>query len=197
MYFQRNRSKTILHVLATLLLSAAFVATASAQTTESTPDAGTPQPWTPGWGILNERLNYSRSKIVWSVSATGKLTITYILVSALPTKLYQVGLTIFCTTFPATFGQFPVDTNAGNCIPNYLQGVNATAAAVELGVVLTDDVGTGSFTVVVGPIAAGTYNLEFDARDGAGCIVAGGGSDCLVDFQSPGPFGTTTQIVVP
>ncbi|MGO4883213.1 MAG: hypothetical protein ACLP59_20695 [Bryobacteraceae bacterium] len=189
MYYQRNRSKTILHVLATLAFCAAFAATASAQTTT--------QHWTPGWGISNERLNYSKSTIVWSVSATDRLTVTYKLVSAVPNKLYQVGLTIFCTTFPATFGQFPTDTNDGNCIPNFLQGVNATAAAVELGVVLTDDVGTGSVKIVVGPITPGTYTLEFDARDGAGCLVTGGGDDCLIDFQSPGPFGTATQIVVP
>jgi|SRR5450755_1900691 hypothetical protein len=188
-------SKTILPVCAALLLSAAWTTTASAQITG--PDAATTQYWTPGWGILNEPLNYSKSTIVWSVSAARKLTVTYTLVHARPTKLYQVGLHLFCTTFPATFGQFPVDTNGGNCIPSFLQGVNATVAPVELGVVLTDDVGTGSFKVVVGPIASGTYTLEFDARDGAGCNVTGGGSDCLVDFQSPGPFGTATQIVVP
>ena len=182
-------SKTILPVCAGLLLSAAFAATASAQPMT--------QKWTPGWGILNEPLNYHKSKIEWSVSAADKLTVTYSLVSAVPNKLYQVGLTIFCATFPATFGQFPTDTNAGNCIPNFLQGVNATAAAVELGVVLTDDAGTGSVKIVVGPITPGTYALEFDARDGAGCLVTGGGSDCLIDFQSPGPFGTATTIVIP
>jgi hypothetical protein len=60
-------------------------------------------------------------------------------------------------------------------------------------------VGTGSVKIVVGPIAPGTYNLEFDARDGAGCRVTGGGTNptCLIDFQSPGPFGTATTIVVP
>ena len=64
--------------------------------------------------------------------------------------------------------------------------------------VLTDDVGTGSTKITVGPIAQGTYSLEFDVRDGAGCLVAGGGTDCLVDFQSPGPiFGDATVIVVP
>lgn len=190
-------SKTLLSAFAGLLLSAAWTTTANAQT--AGPAAATTQHWTPGWGILNEPLNYSKSTIVWSVSASRKLTVTYTLNRARPNKLYQVGLTIFCTTFPATFGQFPTDTNAGNCIPNFLQGVNATAAAVELGVVLTDDVGTGSAKIVVGPITPGTYNLEFDARDGAGCLVTGGGTDptCLIDFQSPGPFGTATTIVIP
>ena len=65
---------------------------------------------------------------------------------------------------------------------------------------LTDNHRNGSFTVVIGPVASGTYGLEFFARDGAGCNVNGGagnGSDCAVDFQSPGPFGTETTITVP
>jgi hypothetical protein len=200
MYRQRIRSKTILHVLATLLLSAAFVAAAGAQTAEISPDAATTQHWKRGWGILDEPLDYQKSKIVWSVSATDNLTVTFTLNSAVPTKLYQIGLTFFCTTFPANFGQFPVDpatTVNGNCIPVYLQGVNATVSGVELCVVLTDMAGTGSCKVVVDAITPGTYTLEFEARDGAGCEVAGGGSDCLVDFQSPGPFGTATTIVIP
>lgn len=70
--------------------------------------------------------------------------------------------------------------------------------AVEFGVVTTDINGNRSFTVSVGPIVSGTYNLEFDARDGPGCNLTGGGSDCAVDFQSPGPtFGDATTITVP
>ena len=69
-------------------------------------------------------------------------------------------------------------------------------SGVELCVVLTDGAGNGSCKVVVGPIVPGTYTLEFEARDGAGCEVAGGGSDCIVDFQSSGPFGNATTIVV-
>jgi hypothetical protein len=56
--------------------------------------------------------------------------------------------------------------------------------------VTTDIHGNGCFTVVVGPIASGTYDVEFDARDGAGCNLTGGasnGSDCASDFQLPGP----------
>jgi len=200
-------SKTVLQVFATLMLSAATAATASAQTTESTPDTATTQHWKHGWGIPDEQLDIQKSNIVWSVSpATGDLTVTFNLVEAVPTKLYQIGVTFFCTTFPATFGQFPIDPstiNNGNCIPVFLQGVNATVTGVELCVVLTDNVGTGSCKVVVGtvanPIAPGTYTLEFEARDGAGCEVTGGGTNptCLVDFQSPGPFGNATTIVIP
>ena len=62
--------------------------------------------------------------------------------------------------------------------------------------------GNGSFTVVIGPVAAGTYVLEFIALNGAGCdLIGGGGTNtdtCSADFQSPGPtFGDTTTITVP
>jgi hypothetical protein len=73
-------------------------------------------------------------------------------------------------------------------------------AEVEVGVVTTDIHGNGSFTVVIGPVAPGTYELGFYIRDGASCNLTGGagnGSDCAVDFQSPGPFGTATTITVP
>jgi hypothetical protein len=71
--------------------------------------------------------------------------------------------------FPQPFGQFSVD-DGGTCQSLTRQGVTATAATVELGVVTTDIHGNGSFTVVLGPVAAGTYHVEFQARDGAGCI---------------------------
>jgi hypothetical protein len=79
--------------------------------------------------------------------------------------------------------------------------VTASAVTIELGVVTTDIHGNGTFTVVIGPVAAGTYNVEFQARNGAGCDLIGGAgnqqSDCEDDFQSPGPFGTTTTITIP
>jgi hypothetical protein len=68
------------------------------------------------------------------------------------------------------------------------------------GNVTTDIHGNGYFMVVIGPVAAGTYDVEFQARDGAGCNLIGGagnGPNCADDFQSPGPFGTTTTITVP
>jgi hypothetical protein len=162
----------------------------------------TTQKWTAGWDNFSEPLNYKKSKISWSVNpTTSKLSVTFTLVSATPSKLYQVGIVPFCTTFPATFGQFPVDLGGGTCTQLTRQGVTATAVTVELGVVLTDIHGNGSFTVVIGPVAAGTYDVEFQARNGAGCDLIGGAgnqtSDCEDDFQSPGPFGTTTTITVP
>jgi hypothetical protein len=180
-------------LLAALLLSAGM---SVAQTTQA---------WTSGWDIFNEPLNFTRSSITWSVSATSKLTVTFRLVGARPSKVYQVGVTFFCTTFPATFGQFPTGyTSSGNCMEFTKQGVTETLAAVELGVVTTDIHGNGSFSVVVGPIAAGTYDVEFKAENGAGCNLTGGGNGnggtgpvCDVDFQSPGTFGNATTITVP
>lgn len=164
--------------------------------------AGTTQKWTAGWDIFSEPLNYKKSKITWSVNpTTSKLSVTFSLVGATPSKLYEVGLSFVCTTFPATFGQFPV-VGAGTCQPATRQGVTKDLAGVDLGVVTTDLHGNGSFSVVVGPIAAGTYVLEFFVNNGAGCNLTGGGGTvyetCAVDFQSPGPtFGDTTTITIP
>lgn len=165
--------------------------------------AATKQKWTAGWDNFGEPLNYTKSTINWSVAAsTRKLTVTYTLVGAVPSKLYQVDLAFFCSTFASTFGQFPVQglVNGNECQSLTRQGVTASNAYTELGVVTTDINGNGTFKVVVGPVAAGTYDVEFRALDGAGCNLTGGagnGSDCAADFQSPGPFGTTTTITIP
>jgi hypothetical protein len=167
-------------------------AQASAQTTT--------QKWTTGWDNFNEPLDLTKSNIKWSVSASRKLTVTFTLAKATPNKLYQVALQLFCSTSPATFGNYPVVfLNGGNCVSVTKQGVTKTTAAVELGVVTTDIHGNGSFKVVVGPIASGTYELEFDAQDGAGCFLIGGNNICAAaDFQSPGPkFGDATTITIP
>jgi hypothetical protein len=113
-----------------------------------------------------------------------------------------VALNFFCSTFPSTFGQFPNDQGGGACIPLTRQGVTQNVAEVELGVVTTDINGNGSLTVVIGPVASGTYTLEFFARNGAGCDLIGGGScdadHAEADFQSPGPtFGDATTITIP
>jgi hypothetical protein len=181
--------KRIVLVAVAMLLAAG---TASATTTV--------QKWTAGWDNFGEPLNYTNSKISWSVNTTTrKLSVTFTLVGARPSKLYQVNVHIFCTTFPKTFGQFPAGD--GTCDPITRQGVTKSVTAVEFGVVTTDIHGNGSFSVVVGPIAAGTYELEFVARDGAGCGLTGGagnGPDCAADFQSPGPtFGDATTIAIP
>jgi hypothetical protein len=182
--------KKIVLLAVTLLLSVCAV---SAQTTT--------QHWTAGWDKLTEPLNYKTSTVSWSVNPkTKKLSVTFKLVGATPSKLYQVALQLFCTTSPATFGNYPVDfLSNGNCTSVTKQGVTKTTAAVELGVVTTDIHGNGTLSVMVGPIAAGTYDLEFDAQDGAGCFLIGGNNICAAaDFQSPGPtFGDATTITVP
>jgi hypothetical protein len=181
--------KRIFLVILVLLLSA------------SAASATTVQKWTAGWDNFSEPLSFSKSKISWSViPTTHKLSVTFSLVGAMPSKLYQVGIVPFCKTFPATFGQFPVDQGGGTCQTLTRQGVTASAATIELGVVTTDLHGNGSFTLVIGPITPGTYHVEFQARDGAGCNLNGGagnGPNCADDFQSPGPFGTTTTITIP
>jgi hypothetical protein len=178
-------------LLAAVLLLASVAA--SAQTTT--------QKWTTGWDNFSEPISLTKSKINWSVSPARKVNVTFTLVGATPTKLYQVALNFFCTTFPATFGQFPnAKSGGGDCFVSTKQGVTTTNAEVNVGAILTDIHGNGATTIVIGPVASGTYALEFFARDGAGCNVNGGtgdGSDCNADFQSPGPFGTATKITVP
>lgn len=184
--------KRIFLVVVALLLSASA---ASAKPTT--------QKWTAGWDIFSEPLNYTKSKISWSVNPTkSTLSVTFTLVGATPSKLYEVAIDFVCTTFAATFGQFPVVGGGGTCQPATRQGVTENLAGVVLGVVTTDMNGNGSFTVVVGPIAAGTYVLEFIGLNGAGCDLIGGGGTtyetCAVDFQSPGPtFGDITTITIP
>jgi hypothetical protein len=181
-------------VLSIFVLTAGGVCPLQAQ-----PLAPTTQKWTAGWDNFGESLNYTKSNVVWSVSSTSpyKMTVTFNLVGATPNKLYQVGFDFFCSTFPTTFGQFPPN---GICIPQTHQSITLNDAWVEVGVVLTDIHGNGKFSVVIGPIAAGTYKFEFHAREGAGCYVNGGGGNglCAVDFQSPGPtWGDATTITIP
>jgi hypothetical protein len=161
----------------------------------------TTQTWSAGWDKFTEPLNYKTSKVTWSVNpAAKKLSVTFKLARATPNKLYQVALQLFCTTSPATFGNYRVVfLNNGNCTSVTKQGVTKTTAGVELGVVTTDIHGNGTFSVMIGPIASGTYELEFDAQDGAGCFLTGGNNSCAAaDFQSPGPtFGDATTITIP
>jgi hypothetical protein len=179
-----------------------FLVVVASLLSASTASAATKQKWTAGWDNFSEPLNYKTSHVSWSVNATtSKLSVTYTLKGATPSKLYQVTIHFFCTTFPPTFGQFPTETNNGACVTITRQGVTASVAAVELGVVTTDINGNGTFSVVVGPVASGTYAIEFVARNGAGCGLVGGATcdtdHAEGDFQSPGPFGTTTTITIP
>ena len=110
------------------LVAMALVLSASAAS------AATTQKWTAGWDNFSEPLNYKKSKVTWSVNATTKkLSVTYTVVGATPSKLYQVSIHFFCTMFPPTFGQFPTETINGACVTITRQGVTASVAAVELG----------------------------------------------------------------
>jgi hypothetical protein len=157
--------------------------------------SATVQKWTAGWDNFHEPLSYEKSDLSWSVdSSEHTLTVTYKLVGATPNKLYQAGIHIFCKTFPATFGQFPTDTGDGDCASYTRQGVTKTAANLFVGVVTTDIHGDGSFSVVIGPIEPGSYDVEFWARDGAAGCEGNQGSD----FQSPGPkWGDGRTITIP
>ena len=157
------------------------------------------QRWTRGWDLFGEPLNFATSKVTWSLSSSRYLTINYILRGAKRSKLYQVGIALFCSVDPRFFGQFPT---AFGCTSYTRQGVTAKETPVSFGVVTTDAYGNGSFSVVVGPIRPGTYRVEFYALNGAGCGLEGGlggYAGCFPVFQSPGPIygrGVTT-IVVP
>jgi len=186
-----------------LMVLAATLCVGQSTQTHSTdgPDAvtATTQKFTTGWDNFNEPLNLNSSTVKWSVSAARKMTVTFSLVGATPNKLYQVGIHILCTDAHGTFGQFPTNPGSGACGSLTRQGKTATVESVEMGVVTTDKKGKGSFTVVVGPIASGSYDLEFTVRNGAGCNLIGGAGNsvCGIDFQSPGPFTNTTTVIVP
>lgn len=188
---------------ATLVLLAATLCAGQITQTYSIdgPDAVTvtTQKFTTGWDIFNEPLNFTSSNVTWSVSNTRKMTVTFSLVGATPNKLYQVGIHMFCTTAPGAFGQFPTNPPSGACGSLTRQGETATVASVEMGAIVTDAHGKGSFKIVVGPIASGSYDVEFTVRNGAGCNLIGGAGNaaCAIDFQSPGPFATVTTLSVP
>jgi len=185
-----------------LALAASFCYAQSTQTIltdGAEPLTVTTHKFTRGWDNFGEPLNLTSSSVKWSVSTTRKMTVTFSLVGATPNKLYQVGVHIFCTTAHRTFGQFPTNPASGACGLLTRQGKTATVESVEMGVVTSDRTGKGSFNVVVGPIASGSYEMEFTVRNGAGCnLIGGSGSTgCAIDFQSPGPFTNATTIVVP
>jgi hypothetical protein len=155
--------------------------------------AATTKKFTAGWDKFNEPLDYKKSGVTWSVNPTKHtLAVTYKLTGAPPSQLLPVAIHIFCSTSPATFGQFAVFQGAGPCQSETRQGVTRTGVDVFLGVPITDINGDTSFALTIGPIAAGSYDVEFDVFDSSFC------STGVVDFQSPGPtFGDTTTITIP
>jgi hypothetical protein len=157
------------------------------------------QPFTAGWDNFNEPLNYANSNVKWSYSPKTKaLSVTFNLVGATPSKAYQTSIVIFCTTEPPNFGRFPVASGSpGSCQSITRQGVTAQSVAAEVGAIVTDSSGNGSMTVSTGALPMGTFKVEFTVRDGVGCNLTGGNaSACNLDFQSPGPFDTTSHFTV-
>lgn len=171
------------------VLAASLVSTSAAQANTL--------PFMQGWDVFGGQLNYTTSYLRWSVSSTGDFKAFYTLQAAQPSFVYQVGLHFHCLVNPGLFGRFASGAKGAACSTITRQGVQATGTATEFGIILTDSKGNGTFSVDAGTVAPGTYHVEFDVRDGAGCNLIGGGSDCDVIFQSPGPFGTAATIVVP
>jgi hypothetical protein len=137
---KKEKDMQRMHLLASAILVASLTASATSTT----------QNWTLGWDNFGEPLNLTKSTIRWSVAPTRKLTVTFGLAGAKPSKLYQIGINFFCETFPANFGQYPTDLGGGDCQPLTRQGVTKNYAEVDLGVVTTDRHGNGTFTVVIG-----------------------------------------------
>lgn len=152
------------------------------------------QAWVAGYALFAEPLDYANSGIEWRVDQTNKLmTIVYTLKGAVPNKLYQVGVLLRKPNCHLTFGNYPT----GGCTRRVYQGVIRWARNAEFGVVTTDMFGNGTFRVTVGPIASGRYAVKFFARDGAGQKLIGGRTDTVYEcFQSPGPFGTFTTVLI-
>src|SRR5260370_27460787 len=86
-----------LTLLAVLIFSAGAALPLQAQTESpgNQPLTAITQKWTAGWDNFSEPLNYTTSKISWSVNTTTrKLSVTYLLKGANRSKLYQVGVHI-------------------------------------------------------------------------------------------------------
>lgn len=158
--------------------------------------------FTAGWDNFSEPLTYASSSVVYNIDATTHVMATTVtLHGATPTKLYEVAIIFFdqCPTPPKQFGRFD-DFADFTCAAYTRQNVTASTSSVDFGAILTDASGTGSVTVSLGKVAAGSHAVEFVVRDGVGCEVSGGAGSaaCAIDFQTPGPtFGDTATITVP
>jgi hypothetical protein len=87
--------KTLLFALAVPLVAvAAFAAT-------------TTQEWVRGWDKFGEPLNLTQGDIKWSLPTARKLTVVFGFVGARPSKLYQVSINFFGSTFAANLINLP------------------------------------------------------------------------------------------
>jgi len=118
-------------------------------------------------GVCCHRGRMYLFRITWSVSTRRNLPVTFKFVGGRRPVSYTRSV------FTSSASQFPrpsASSRLAAVAPTITrQGVTRRVSAVEFGVILTDIHGNGRVTVVVGPTASGTYHLEFDARNGAGC----------------------------
>jgi hypothetical protein len=184
------------------LAPSAVVSTAAggrAQTAQPTQNLGgrpPSQPWSAGWDVFTEPLDYTsnNSTVTWNQpGSTSNLVITYHLAGARPNWNYQVGVHLFDRCDPA-FGQYT--SNIPCSRPATRQNTTRNVQAFDLGSIPTDSLGNGGGAFPVLKIARGDYELEFDVRAGVGCPADPG--ECNVVFQSPGPFGVgTIKVSIP
>jgi hypothetical protein len=143
----RKIDDPILLALSAVVSKGADTGAASAQTTT--------QEWTTGWDNFGEPLDLTHSNIKWSVSGGNAQIDGHLYVGRDDAQQALPGwYSDLLHHYSGTFGQFPTNPGAGNCGQITKQGVTASVASVEMGVVTTDLRGNGSFKVVVGPIAS-------------------------------------------
>jgi len=152
----------------------------------------------PGWDRFDEPIDTARSSVAWRVHRPSRtLHVIFRLAGATPGKVYQVGVHQFvrrCELLPSGFGAYPY----ADCGPLTREGKTATAAAVELGAIVTDQNGDGTVRLEVPSMQPGVYRVAFHIRDGAGCNVIGGGpgATCTMVFRTPAPFPATRRFAI-
>ena len=149
--------------------------------------------WNPGWDDLGQPLNYTQSNVTYDFLTTTNLQVTYHIVGSNPNSEIGLGIHQFLPSLGAcaspTFGQFFPTPGCGEIMR---QGNTAIVVAFELGSALSDGSGNADLTVVVNNLLPGTYNLEFNARNGAPCPPF-----CDVMYQSGALFGDYVTLNVP
>ncbi|MCL4187382.1 MAG: hypothetical protein KJZ85_07215 [Rhodobacteraceae bacterium] len=154
--------------------------------------------WVAGWDRFDEPHDAEGKHGVGWVAGDGTLEVQAHIAGAVPRKAYQFGIHLFACPRLAYFGNHILRP----CREVTREGYFARVRTSELGVVLTDSGGNGSFQVTVIGLQRGTYLLAFHVRDGAGChvgagAVAGAGADpCAIVFRYPGRFGVTVPVAV-
>ncbi len=153
-------------------------------------------PWSAGWDIFTEPLNYRHSFVSFDQSAaTNNIQVLYRLEGAVPNSQHLVGIDLYWGPVgtPSTgmcvtdFGQF----TASNCGYACRQGICRTYNSFELGVVTANSSGNASFTRTVRSVTPGTYELQYFVRETTE-------PPSYVIYQAPAPYGSgTVTLTVP